>query len=156
LFNVLGPKIRGTLVIDLFAGTGAMSFESLSRGASRAILIERRFPNVKIIQQSADSLGVSSRVEAAGADAFTWAKSHAPDTSLPWLVFVCPPYDMHITRRDDMLKMIRTLWQEKNAPPGSVFVVESDDRFSPQELPDPEVWDIRRYPPAVLSIALKA
>ena len=41
LFNIIGPRIKGSAVVDLFAGTGAVAFESLSRGASSASAIEK-------------------------------------------------------------------------------------------------------------------
>src|SRR6186713_2214397 len=53
VFNLLGPQIKGTHAIDLFAGTGALGLEAVSRGASRATLIERHLPTAKLIEQNA-------------------------------------------------------------------------------------------------------
>jgi 16S rRNA (guanine966-N2)-methyltransferase len=153
VFNLIGPDVVGKTVIDLFAGTGAMAFESLSRGAGAAICIERRFPNARTITETADVLKIGARLSVTPGDTFIWAKRHLPKSSPAWLVFCCPPYEFYATRRDEMLKLINTVWDE--APLGSVFVVESDERFSPDQLPHPDKWDNRTYLPAVISIARK-
>jgi 16S rRNA (guanine966-N2)-methyltransferase len=153
VFNLVGPDVRGKTVIDLFAGTGAMAFESLSRGAETAICIERRFPNARTITDTANELGLGERITVTPGDAFIWPKRHLPKTPPAWLVFCCPPYEFFVTRRDDMLKLISLIWNE--APLESVFVVESDERFSPTDLPNPEIWDSRTYLPATISIARK-
>ena len=51
LFNRLGPDVEGTLAVDLFAGTGALGLEALSRGATRAILIEQHRPTARDLQR---------------------------------------------------------------------------------------------------------
>src|SRR6478735_6302833 len=52
VFNLLGYSVEGTHVIDLFAGTGAMAIEAISRGATKAICIERHYPTAKLIEKS--------------------------------------------------------------------------------------------------------
>lgn len=151
LFNLLGPQVKDKLVLDLFAGTGAVSFEAISRGALRAILIERRFPNVRVINETAATLGIADRIQAVGADAFCWVKSQSPDSTVPWLVVICPPYELYVARRQDLLDMIDTLW--RHCPAASAFVVECDQRFDLSLLPDAATWNVRSYPPAVIAIA---
>lgn len=150
VFNLIGPEVAGKLTVDLFAGTGAMAFESLSRGASRALLIERHFPTARVIGQNAAELHVSDRVTVIPGDAFVWSRRLPADPAPAWLVFFCPPYDLFVTAREPLLGLIdRTLHQ---APEGSVFVVESDARFDMALLPQPETWDVRGYPPAVVAV----
>ena len=150
VFNLLGPSVRGRLVLDLFAGTGAMAWESLSRGAARAVLIERRFPTARIIRENAAQLGLSAQITVVCGDAFIWAKQPTDRGAPPWLVFICPPYDFFVTRSDDMVKLLVDLLQA--SPAGSLFVVECDARFDLGVLPDAGAWDIRPYPPAVIAI----
>src|SRR5437868_14777408 len=50
VFNLLGPQIAGSHAIDLFAGTGALGLEAISRGASKATFIERHLPTAKLIE----------------------------------------------------------------------------------------------------------
>lgn len=149
VFNLVGPAVKDTVVIDLFGGTGAMSFESLSRGARSATIIERRFPNVRVIQENAESLGIAERVEAQGGDAFV-AYRRLTAGSAPWLVFCCPPYEFYVSRKADLLTMLAKLISI--APPTSQFVVEADARLDFAELPQAGEWDVRPYPPAIIGI----
>lgn len=153
VFNLVGPQVVGSLVIDLFAGTGAMAIEAISRGADSAICIERKFPNAKVITATGTELGIADRLRVVPGDAFVWTKMEQPPDSRHWLVFCCPPYDFFSSRQRQLIELIETLWER--APLESIFVVESDERFSPGSLPHPDLWDTRTYQPAVISIARK-
>ena len=149
VFNLIGPAVKGKEVIDLFGGTGAMTFEAISRGAVSARLIERRFPNAKLIEESAESLGIADRIEVQAGDTFIAQKQLAPPTG-PALIFCCPPYDFYITRTEEMLALISRMCEL--APRSSLVIVESDGRFDTNLLPNADSWDIRTYPPAVISL----
>lgn len=166
VFNLLADDIKGRQVIDLFAGTGVLGFEAISRGAARALLLERHFPTAKAIQRHAEFLGIGDRVVVEAGDTFVWIRRlvdgllAGPDglkqdrlselRQLPWVVFCCPPYSLYETRRDDMLSLIQRLLAA--APPESRFVVESDERFDPAELPEANQWQSRIYLPATISM----
>ena len=81
LFNLLGHGCEGKVAIDLFAGTGALALEALSRGATRAVFIEQHRPTAQTIQRNAATLGVEANVEITSANTFfgpnafpTWAR----------------------------------------------------------------------------------
>src|SRR5579863_3633519 len=63
LFNVLAPRIEGVVFADLYAGTGAVGIEALSRGAARAIFVEQKHAAVKAIRENLRSLGIEGRAE---------------------------------------------------------------------------------------------
>jgi 16S rRNA (guanine(966)-N(2))-methyltransferase RsmD len=153
VFNLVGPRVVGRLAIDLFAGTGAIGLEALSRGASQAILLERHFPTAAIIRRNAATLGAADICSVLPADTFIWARRDLPPDEPAWLVFCSPPFEFYETRRDDMLRLLARLWEA--APAGSVFVVEADERFDFATLPQADLWDVRSYPPAVVGIAEK-
>ena len=173
VFNLIGPAIRGMHAVDLFAGTGALGLEAISRGAERATLIEQHNPTASIIRQNIASLGMQQQAEVVVGNAFIWRRvkgsgvfakdnvtgqrpsSDNKDSRLlcSWVVFCSPPYDFYVERGDEMEELIAELIQ--SAPPGSVFVVEADARFDFQTLPDPQAWDVRPYPPAVVGIYRK-
>ena len=153
IFNLLGPAVRGGIAVDLFAGTGAMALEAISRGAISAVLIERHLPTAQIIRKNIANVRVENQCTVITADAFRWVAENPQVGSEPWLVFCCPPYDFFVQRHEDMLALIDTMWDA--SPPGSAIVVESDDRFDHGLLPDPEHWDSRRYAPAVVGIRWK-
>lgn len=153
VFNLLGPDAVGKHAIDLFAGTGALAFEALSRGAARATLIEQHFPTAAVIRQNAAVLDLVDRTEVQAANCFLWAQKMTPVDSLPWLVFCSPPYAFYQEKREAMLSLIGDL--AERAPEGSVLVVEADQKFDMGKLPDAQSWDIRQYPPAVVAIYRK-
>ena len=153
VFNLIGPRVVGTQVVDLFAGTGAMTIESLSRGALRGTLIERRFPNVEQIKETAAELGIEDRIDVVGGDAFVWGQRLSLAQDVTWLIFCCPPYEFYQSRLTELQQLIRKVWDD--APAGSVLVVESNELFDPQTLLSGFPWDVRPYPPAVIGIAHK-
>jgi len=90
VFNILGD-IKGLTVLDCFAGSGAISFEALSRGAKHATLIEQDKTAHKTIAGNIEQLGLEDRVLATRANIKGWSNSHRQD----WFdIVVCdPPYD---------------------------------------------------------------
>jgi len=148
LFNILGGAPRGAVAIDLFAGTGVLAFEAISRGAVRAIAVEPARRAIKQIRQSAEHLGIGERLTLISGDAFVLADkllrpaSDSDDT--PWIVFLSPPYRMWHDEIDfgRLCRIIGLVKQR--APLGSVLVVETDDRFDPASLPTGD-WDVRTY-----------
>ncbi len=154
-FNLIGPRIAGSRAVDLFAGTGALAFEALSRGAESALLIERHFPTARLIERNAEALGVSDRVSVFAGDTFVWARRQQMSNDdrgavARHVVFCSPPYDLYVTQTQDMLDLISAVAEQTG--PGSILVVESDARFDTDLLPDCCSWDVRNYPPAVLAI----
>lgn len=153
VFNLLGPAVKEKHAVDLFAGTGALGLEALSRGAARATLIERHYPTVALIRQNVAALGLDAICDVVPANVFLWVDHPDELGRIPWVVFSSPPYDFYVERHDEMLDLLSRLIRA--APAESLFVVESDERFSFNALPDPSAWDVRAYPPAVIGIYRK-
>lgn len=162
VFNLLGPGVKGSHALDLFAGTGALGIEAVSRGAAKATLIERHLPTTRLIEQNGAALGAGDKIEVVFGDAFLWvrrfienaAATPSGDPQPPWTVFCSPPYDFYDSRREEMLALIGGLVAA--APPDSLFAVEADERFDFAALPQPEAWDIRTYLPAKVGIFRKS
>ena len=152
-FNLIGPSVKGKHAIDLFAGTGALGLEALSRGAVQATFIEQHFPTADLIQQNIRALEVKTPTEIVPSNTFIWLRREPDLGPIPWLVFCSPPYDFYVERQEEMLTLIGRLFAA--APPASVLVVESDERFDPTLLPDAADWDVRQYPPAVVALYWK-
>ena len=155
LFDLLGTAVRDALALDLFAGTGALGFEALSRGAARAVFTERHFPTADAIRRSARDLGVEERCEVRPGDVLLWARRLPPlPADLPWVVFVSPPWSFFAERREELLGLVVAL--TRAAPAGSTIVVEADESFDRALLPEePGGWDTRPAPPAVLHMHVK-
>lgn len=150
LFNLVGPSVRQKHAVDLFAGTGALALEAISRGAAGATLIERHLPTVALVRRNVAGLGVEPLCDLVAADVFDWAERQTLPQEEAWIVFSSPPYDFYVERTDAMVGLIGRLMAA--SPTESVFVVESDERFDFGLLPDAEAWRVRRYRPAVLGI----
>lgn len=149
VFDLLGP-VKGHHAIDLFAGTGALGLEALSRGASQATFLERHLPTSKIIERNLVQLGLIQVAKVQFGDAFHWTSAFSTDGSTPLTLFCSPPYDFYVDRRDEMLGLIAK-WVAV-APPGSQIVVEADERFDMAILPEHDTWDVRTYLPAVVAV----
>ena len=87
LFNVLAPRIAGTVFADLYAGTGAVGIEALSRGASRAIFVEQNRAAVGVLRQNLKSLDLEARAEVRQVRATAVLGKFEVD-----IVFLDPPY----------------------------------------------------------------
>src|SRR5690606_22556531 len=89
LFSILGP-IDGAAVLDLFAGSGALGLEALSRGAARATFVERAPAALRALRANLTTLGVKAEVRPRDVRAFL---RDASQTGGPYdLVFLDPPY----------------------------------------------------------------
>jgi 16S rRNA (guanine966-N2)-methyltransferase len=150
VFNLLGDSVRGKHAVDLFAGTGALALEALSRGALRATFIEQHYPTAEILRRNIAALGVEPLCDVITGNVFRRARWEHTLTAVPWLVFSSPPYAFYMERLEEMLGLLGGLIQ--SAPPGSVFVVEADRQLDFRVLPDSSQWDIREYPPAIIGI----
>jgi len=154
VFNLVGPSVRGKHAVDLFAGTGALALEALSRGAERATLIEQHVPTAAVIRRNVADLAVEPLCDVVTANVFAWARGHPQLGPAPWIVFSSPPYDFYVDRAGEMQELLGGLIE--SAPGESIFVVESDARFDPKQLPEPDSWEVRSYPPAIVAVYRKA
>ncbi|QDU26072.1 Ribosomal RNA small subunit methyltransferase D [Anatilimnocola aggregata] len=154
IFNLVGIDVIGRHVFDLFAGTGALGLEAMSRGAAKATLVERHLPTRNLIEDNIRTLGLEDRAIAVFSDAFMFARKLQPDEQgTSWVVFCSPPYELFVSRRDDMLAMIAGIVAKM--PVGSTLIVETDEHFDTALLPDTIEWRVRKYYPAFVSIAEK-
>jgi 16S rRNA (guanine966-N2)-methyltransferase len=143
IFNIVGGLVPGRIIIDLFAGTGAVGLEALSRGARRAIFIEKNPESVGLIHRNIAILRYQDRTQVRLADAYRWTKSFQPVEPAPIAVFVDPPYREFQNHRRKLSQLLESL--SDNLPVGSVITVEAGRDLDGDVLPDFPTWDIRRY-----------
>ncbi len=116
LFNWLGPLVAGARCLDLFAGSGALGFEAVSRGAAGAILVERDGAAVERLRQGRERLG--AELEVVHAAALEWL----PTASGPFdIIFLDPPYG-----GDLLEKSVKLIHQHGLAAPGGRIYMEDD------------------------------
>ncbi len=94
LFNILQTRIRDSVVLDLFAGSGALSFEAVSRGALRAVLCDSDRNANRIEKRNAETLGFERQTEIFCCDWKAAAKCLSQRNEKFDLIFLDPPYRM--------------------------------------------------------------
>ena len=90
LFNILGTKVYGRTVLDIFAGTGNLGLEALSRGAKQGVFIDKA--TAKLIEENAQLTRLTSQVTVYGTDVFLKLNQLAAAKQSFDLVFCDPPY----------------------------------------------------------------
>ena len=132
LFNWLAPTIQGARCLDLFAGTGALGFEALSRGATSVVFVEDSRRAAKVIEKSAQILDASEAVIHC-SDAEDYVRTAAPAAFD--VVFLDPPF------ADNRLENLCSLLDESGVLAAGAKIYLEQDRASP-EAPLPEGWRV--------------
>ncbi|MBY0526150.1 MAG: RsmD family RNA methyltransferase [Gemmataceae bacterium] len=152
LFSILGNAVPERTFIDLFAGTGAIGLEALSRDASLVLFVERDVRLAGEIDSHLHEFGVAERARLVRTDAYRWAERwQAP--AEPVNIFVSPPFPDFEKRPEAMVSLLGTL-QAKTAL-GSVIVLQGERGIFLDQLPDLEQWDVRYYGRNMLLIWVK-
>jgi 16S rRNA (guanine966-N2)-methyltransferase len=126
LFNVLGDLVSGACFLDLFAGTGAVGIEALSRGASEAIFVEKHVPTVALIKKNLESLEIRGGVRVLTQDVLKALERLAGEPSGSSarinIVFLDPPY----AEKEQYTEVLSSLANSnaKLLAPGAVVAAE--------------------------------
>jgi 16S rRNA (guanine(966)-N(2))-methyltransferase RsmD len=145
LFDLLGQRCDGLRVLDLYAGTGALALEALSRGASRATLVEQDARAAAVIERNASELGFRDRVEIVRED----VARALPRLGGPFdLVFSDPPYALRAGQ--DTLEALARL--SLVAPSGRVVLERARREHPPSPPPGFSRLDERGYGDTVICV----
>jgi 16S rRNA (guanine966-N2)-methyltransferase len=93
IFNMVGPEIEGANVLDLFAGSGALGIEALSRGAASVTFVDRQPRGLAILRQNLDALGLKDRAHVVRGDVVRWLEASPDTVKAAGFVFLDPPYE---------------------------------------------------------------
>jgi 16S rRNA (guanine966-N2)-methyltransferase len=93
IFNLVGPAIADAFVLDLFAGSGALGIEALSRGAAGVIFVDREPRGLAILRQNLDTLDLKASARVVRGDVVRWLESAPDEIRRAGFVFMDPPYD---------------------------------------------------------------
>jgi 16S rRNA (guanine966-N2)-methyltransferase len=147
LFNLLGSIPRGAEVLDLFAGSGALGIEAMSRGAGRATFVEARPDALRVLRRNLESLGLTAatvvrRADASSAGAFSGGPFD--------VVFADPPYS-------DGLAAQIVRGAEGALAPGAILALEHAATEAPPEPPETlALWKSRRYGGTCVTLYVRA
>jgi 16S rRNA (guanine966-N2)-methyltransferase len=141
VFSILGPAVPGAKVLDLFAGTGALGIEALSRGAAAAVFVEDHPEAVKGLRRNLEDLGLADRTTVWPLPVAAALKKVAGRGEVFGLAFLDPPYGGGIS-----VGALGVLEALDLMAPGALVVVEHSRRESlPEACGTFKRLEVRRY-----------
>ena len=141
LFNILGDWVCGTRWLDLFAGTGQVGIEALSRGAEQVLFVDNARLAVKTISVNLETTGLSKAARIVHMDAFRYLN---PGSVKPFdVIFVAPPQYKGIWAR--VLKLVDVSMESFISKEGMVIVQIDPREYEEIELQSLQLFDQRRY-----------
>jgi 16S rRNA (guanine966-N2)-methyltransferase len=153
LFAALGPDVlTNATVLDLYAGSGALAIEALSRGAARAVLIDRDHGAVDAIRRNLATTRLRGQARVQGSTVATFLAGKPPVERPFDLVFLDPPYD---TTAAELARVLTALDQSGWLAGEATIVVERSSAGRP--VPAPESWETtweRAYGDTLVSVAM--
>ncbi|RPH69420.1 MAG: 16S rRNA (guanine(966)-N(2))-methyltransferase RsmD [Myxococcaceae bacterium] len=148
LFNLLGQFFAGGEVLDLYAGTGALAFEALSRGMHRAVLVDRGAESARLVQENARALGMESAIELLRMPVARAVPRLASEGRRFALVFADPPY-----AEEAVVEVVRTVGEGRLLDEGGTLVVEHGRReVAPDMVAGLQRVESRRFGDTVVSL----
>jgi 16S rRNA (guanine966-N2)-methyltransferase len=142
LFDILTPHLDGAHVYDLFAGTGSMGLESLSRGVAHATFFESNLSALRLLDQNIAALKVQPRTTVIRSNLFHWFSAAKSTEKKADLIFLDPPYRYLTECPDDLLKLAETLIP--HLIPQSLIIFRHDEKDT-LNFPGFTPIDIRTY-----------
>lgn len=149
LFSMIQPAVPGAVFLDLFAGSGGVGLEALSRGAARAVFVERVPRHVACLTANAATLKAEARTEIIRADAETWPASGGVGRRVD-IAFADPPYD-HVAAHG-YTALLTALAEHDVVRPEGLFIAEMRATQTPDEHPAWELCRDRTYGEARLAV----
>lgn len=154
LFNILGDTVCKALVLDLFAGSGALGIEALSRGASAAIFVDSAASAVDYIRRNLENLGFNEKSTVIKADSQAYLRKMALASGSFDLIFADPPYTINTNFYESLLVMVR---KQGILKPRGRLIIEHPARGG--EVEAPAGWapvERRRYGETAVTIFIPA
>lgn len=144
MFNLLAPYVCGANVLDLFAGSGALGIEALSRGAEKAVFVEKNAAALKNIETNLENTRLKDRAEVFFGDYEKYLLSCSEKFDI---VLLDPPYDSGFYGVAlDLLAERGLLWH------GSVVALEHSDKIAAPQSGEFEIYTDRKYGSSMVAI----
>lgn len=147
VFNILGSQIHGN-VLDLYAGSGSLGIEAVSRGAQNAILVDHQYQAIKTIRENVEATKDQAFFKIFKADAFRILsvlkkKGYSFD-----YIFLDPPY-----KKQKITELLHEFVSLKLCQPQALIICETDQTADlPQQLDDYDLWKRADYGITEISI----
>jgi 16S rRNA (guanine(966)-N(2))-methyltransferase RsmD len=127
LFNILGPRVEGARYLDLFAGTGAVGIEAISRGAAHVALVENHRPTAKLIAENLALLEITTGARVIVSDVVAAIAKLESESASPFnFIFLDPPY----ANERDYHAVLHALEKSSILADSSIVIAERRKSFS--------------------------
>lgn len=141
LFNIIGPSFRGGKVLDLYAGSGALGIEAVSRGIDEAVLVDRNRTAVEVINENIQMTKEGYKFETIQTSADAALNQLATRHEKFKLIFLDPPYEKQTIEKD-----IKQIIEKDLLDDVALIVCETTKRVElPDEIGDVTIWQERTY-----------
>lgn len=146
MFNIIGHKVYGAKVLDMFAGTGSLGLECASRGAKEVVFLEKFKETYEILLENINTLGFQELSKVHFRDAYTFIKSLGSQGEKFDIIFVDPPYLNHMV--ESSIKLI----EEQGLLTKDGLIVSKYDKEEPIYKPEGifMLVDERKYGSTIL------
>jgi 16S rRNA (guanine966-N2)-methyltransferase len=141
LFSIFGTMVEGAAVLDLYAGSGAVGLEALSRGAASCVFVDEHRKACAVIRENL-ALTRLPGGSVSACEALTFLKR---DRAVYDLVYADPPYFRGAGDTDQLGRLLQGGWIVARLSPGGWFVAEVAEGYPLAEAPGLELADRRRY-----------
>jgi 16S rRNA (guanine966-N2)-methyltransferase len=142
VFNMIGDLIKSAVFYDVFAGTGIVGMEALSRGAERAYFIELDRKHVLLIRKNLTLARFGPEAAVRQGDAFVWARHFAPESGRV-IVFLGPPYPLCMKDKPKAMQMVEDV--ASRLDDDDYLILQYPREIDPSELPLNEHWVRHRH-----------
>lgn len=142
VFSSLGDLVPESTILDLFAGSGGMGIEALSRGAAKAVFVDNNERCVRCIRENLRMAGVEGSIQTV--DAYRFLDLYAEPSSFD-LIFADPPYSKKEGDTDHSSALLTSTKLASALKPGGLFVLEKN---AASKVPSDSVFEVvksRRY-----------
>lgn len=116
IFSVLRDFLENATVMDLFAGSGSLGLEALSRGASKVTFVEKSFQSIQVLRKNLERIDSPENVKIIKSDVLTFLKQNQNPVRF---IFADPPF-----RWDRLNELIELVFQPHNLEPEGIFILE--------------------------------
>lgn len=144
IFNMIQFYISGANVLDLFAGSGALAFEAVSRGAAHAVLVDQDKRSVALEERNLRALRFDKQAEIVQADVFSYLKSRSEAFDI---IFMDPPYNQGYVE-----PVLDAVCRYNALKPGGIVVLETDETDEPSEHKELTALKRRKYGRSVITV----
>jgi 16S rRNA (guanine(966)-N(2))-methyltransferase RsmD len=147
LFNILGNSVLDCSFLDLFAGSGNIGIEALSRGAASAVFVENNYKNLLVIKENLHITGLSDKARLIRGEVAAVLSGLGIENQVFDIIFLDPPY-LKDYERETLAAIAR---HRLLKPDGRVIVESSKNQHLPRNAGDLEVFRQEKYGDTVLS-----